>query len=190
MRRRKRCHRAIFSYLSKYIGGRNHRPSYSIDLTKLSYEQMAGRKDVTKNGQDNRILEALNQNRDSVFGWVTVEEAQAEVHGNTASPAKTSPCSTGRTTRSRPCSHRRASTPTAAGRTCTTATGRSSVRSGEKSGRTIDRITDYDAGIGGAVITAVLKLENMEDGKLGGLTLESFRSTNESIARVTASKGR
>ena len=33
--------------------------------------------------------------------------------------------------------------------------------------------------------TAVLKLENMEDGKLDGLTPESFRSTNESIARVT-----
>ena len=49
-----------------------------------------------------------------------------------ASRAKTSPCSTGRTTRSRPCSHRRASTPTAAGRTCTTATGRSSVRSGRR----------------------------------------------------------
>mgnify|MGYP001510405748 FL=1 len=55
----------------------------------------------------------------------------------------------------------------------------------EKSSVTIDRITDYDAGIGSAVITAVLKLENMEDGKLDGLTLESFRSTNESIARVT-----
>ena len=31
----------------------------------------------------------------------------------------------------------------------------------------------------------MLKLENMEDGKLDGLTPESFRSTNESIARVT-----
>ena len=50
---------------------------------------------------------------------------------------------------------------------------------------TSDRSTDYDAGIGSAVITAVLKLENMEDGKIDGLTLESFRSTNESIARVT-----
>ena len=173
------------SYLSKYIGGRNHRPSYSIDLTKLSYEQMAGRKDVTKNGQDKRILELLNQNGDSVFGWVTVEEAQAEVHGKYSFPGKNIAVLDGQdypfpTVLTQASEH--------------TDSGRANLHYGdwplvgpvwEKSSVTIDRITDYDAGIGSAVITAVLKLENMEDGKLGGLTLESFRSTNESIARVT-----
>ena len=173
------------SYLSEYIGGRNHRPSYSIDLTKLSYEQMAGRKDVTKNGQDKRILELLNQNRDSVFGWVTVEEAQAEVHGKSSFPGKNIAVLDGQdypftTVLTQASEH--------------TDSGRANLHYGdwplvgpvwEKSSVTIDRITDYDAGIGSAVITAVLKLENMEDGKLDGLTLESFRSTNESIARVT-----
>lgn len=173
------------SYLSKYIGGRNHRPSYSIDLTKLSYEQMAGRKDVTKNGQDKRILELLNQNGDSVFGWVTVEEAQAEVHGKYSFPGKNIAVLDGQdypfpTVLTQASEH--------------TDSGRANLHYGdwplvgpvwEKSSVTIDRITDYDAGIGSAVITAVLKLENMEDGKLGGLTPESFRSTNESIARVT-----
>ena len=173
------------SYLSKYIGGRNHRPSYSIDLTKLSYEQMAGRKDVTKNGQDKKILELLNQNGDSVFGWVTVEEAQAEVHGKYSFPGKNIAVLDGQdypfpTVLTQASEH--------------TDSGRANLHYGdwplvgpvwEKSSVTIDRITDYDAGIGSAVITAVLKLENMEDGKLGGLTLESFRSTNESIARVT-----
>lgn len=173
------------SYLSEYIGGRNHRPSYSIDLTKLSYEQMAGRKDVTKNGQDKRILELLNQNGDSVFGWVTVEEAQAEVHGKYSFPGKNIAVLDGQdypfpTVLTQASEH--------------TDSGRANLHYGdwplvgpvwEKSSVTIDRITDYDAGIGSAVITAVLKLENMEDGKLGGLTLESFRSTNESIARVT-----
>lgn len=173
------------SYLSQYIGGRNHRPSYSIDLTKLSYEQMAGRKDVTKNGQDNRILKLLNQNGDSVFGWVTVEEAQAEVHGKYSFPGKNIAVLDGQdypfpTVLTQASEH--------------TDSGRANLHYGdwplvgpvwEKSSVTIDRITDYDAGIGSAVITAVLKLENMEDGKLGGLTPESFRSTNESIARVT-----
>lgn len=173
------------SYLSKYIGGRNHRPSYSIDLTKLSYEQMAGRKDVTKNGQDNRILELLNQNGDSVFGWVTVEEAQAEVHGKYSFPGKNIAVLDGQdypfpTVLTQASEH--------------TDSRRANLHYGdwplvgpawEKSSVTIDRITDYDAGIGSAVITAVLKLENMEDGKLDGLTPESFRSTNESIARVT-----
>lgn len=173
------------SYLSQYIGGRNHRPSYSIDLTKLSYEQMAGRKDVTKNGQDKRILELLNQNRDSVFGWVTVEEAQAEVHGKYSFPGKNIAVLDGQdypfpTVLTQASEH--------------TDSGRANLHYGdwplvgpawEKSSVTIDRITDYDAGIGSAVITAVLKLENMEDGKLDGLTPESFRSTNESIARVT-----
>ena len=173
------------SYLSEYIGGRNHRPSYSIDLTKLSYEQMAGRKDVTKNGQDKRILELLNQNGDSVFGWVTIEEAQAEVHGKYSFPGKNIAVLDGQdypfpTVLTQASKH--------------TDSGRANLHYGdwplvgpvwEKSSVTIDRITDYDAGIGSAVITAVLKLENMEDGKLGGLTLESFRSTNESIARVT-----
>ncbi len=173
------------SYLSEYIGGRNHRPSYSIDLTKLSYEQMAGRKDVTKNGQDKRILELLNQNGDSVFGWVTVEEAQADVHGKYSFPGKNIAVLDGQdypfpTVLTQASEH--------------TDSGRANLHYGdwplvgpvwEKSSVTIDRITDYDAGIGSAVITAVLKLENMEDGKLGGLTLESFRSTNESIARVT-----
>ena len=173
------------SYLSQYIGGRNHRPSYSIDLTKLSYEQMAGRKDVTKNGQDNRILKLLNQNGDSVFGWVTVEEAQAEVHGKYSFPGKNIAVLDGQdypfpTVLTQSSEH--------------TDSGRANLHYGdwplvgpvwEKSSVTIDRITDYDAGIGSAVITAVLKLENMEDGKLGGLTPESFRSTNESIARVT-----
>ena len=173
------------SYLSKYIGGRNHRPSYSIDLTKLSYEQMAGRKDVTKNGQDNRILELLNQNGDSVFGWVTVEEAQAEVHGKYSFPGKNIAVLDGQdypfpTVLTQASEH--------------TDSGRANLHYGdwplvgpvwEKSSVTIDRITDYDAGIGSAVITAVLKLENMEDGKLDRLTPESFRSTNESIARVT-----
>ena len=173
------------SYLSKYIGGRNHRPSYSIDLTKLSYEQMAGRKDVTKNGQDKRILELLNQNGDSVFGWVTVEEAQAEVHGKYSFPGKNIAVLDGQdypfpTVLTQASEH--------------TDSGRANLHYGdwplvgpvwEKSSVTIDRITDYDAGIGSAVITAVLKLENMEDGKLDGLTPESFRSTNESIARVT-----
>ena len=173
------------SYLSQYIGGRNHRPRYSIDLTKLSYEQMAGRKDVTKNGQDNRILELLNQNGDSVFGWVTVEEAQAEVHGKYSFPGKNIAVLDGQdypfpTVLTQASEH--------------TDSGRANLHYGdwplvgpawEKSSVTIDRITDYDAGIGSAVITAVLKLENMEDGKLGGLTLESFHSTNESIARVT-----
>lgn len=173
------------SYLSEYIGGRDHRPSYSIDLTKLSYEQMAGRKDVTKNGQDKRILELLNQNRDSVFGWVTVEEAQAEVHGKYSFPGKNIAVLDGQdypfpTVLTQASEH--------------TDSGRANLHYGdwplvgpawEKSSVTIDRITDYDAGIGSAVITAVLKLENMEDGKLDGLTPESFRSTNESIARVT-----
>jgi hypothetical protein len=173
------------SYLSQYIGGRNHRPSYSIDLTKLSYEQMAGRKDVTKNGQDKRILELLNQNGDSVFGWVTVEEAQAEVHGKYSFPGKNIAVLDGQdypfpTVLTQASEH--------------TDSGRANLHYGdwplvgpvwEKSSVTIDRITDYDAGIGSAVITAVLKPENMEDGKLDGLTLESFRSTNESIARVT-----
>ena len=173
------------SYLSEYIGGRNHRPSYSIDLTKLSYEQMAGRKDVTKNGQDKRILELLNQNGDSVFGWVTVEEAQAEVHGKYSFPGKNIAVLDGQdypfpTVLTQASEH--------------TDSGRANLHYGdwplvgpvwEKSSVTIDRITDYDAGIGSAVITAVLKLENMEDGKLDGLTPESFRSTNESIARVT-----
>ena len=173
------------SYLSQYIGGRNHRPSYSIDLTKLSYEQMAGRKDVTKNGQDKRILELLNQNGDSVFGWVTVEEAQAEVHGKYSFPGKNIAVLDGQdypfpTVLTQASEH--------------TDSGRANLHYGdwplvgpawEKSSVTIDRITDYDAGIGSAVITAVLKLENMEDGKLDGLTPESFRSTNESIARVT-----
>ena len=173
------------SYLSKYIGGRNHRPSYSIDLTKLSYEQMAGRKDVTKNGQDKGILELLNQNGDSVFGWVTVEEAQAEVHGKYSFPGKNIAVLDGQdypfpTVLTQASEH--------------TDSGRANLHYGdwplvgpawEKSSVTIDRITDYDAGIGSAVITAVLKLENMEDGKLDGLTPESFRSTNESIARVT-----
>ena len=173
------------SYLSEYIGGRNHRPRYSIDLTKLGYEQMAGRKDVTKNGQDKRILELLNQNGDSVFGWVTVEEAQAEVHGKYSFPGKNIAVLDGQdypfpTVLTQASEH--------------TDSGRTNLHYGdwplvgpvwEKSSVTIDRITDYDAGIGSAVITAVLKLENMEDGKLGGLTLESFRSTNESIARVT-----
>ena len=173
------------SYLSKYIGGRNHRPSYSIDLTKLSYEQMAGRKDVTKNGQDKRILELLNQNGDSVFGWVTVEEAQAEVHGKYSFPGKNIAVLDGQdypfpTVLTQASEH--------------TDSGRANLHYGdwplvgpvwEKSSVTIDRITDYDAGIGSAVITAVLKLENMEDGKLDGLTPESFRSTNESIARMT-----
>ena len=173
------------SYLSKYIGGRNHRPSYSIDLTKLSYEQMAGRKDVTKNGQDKRILELLNQNGDSVFGWVTVEEAQAEVHGKYSFPGKNIAVLDGQdypfpTVLTQASEH--------------TDSRRANLHYGdwplvgpawEKSSVTIDRITDYDAKTGAPVITAVLKLENMEDGKLGGLTLESFRSTNESIARVT-----
>ena len=173
------------SYLSKYIGGRNHRPSYSIDLTKLSYEQMAGRKDVTKNGQDKKILELLNQNGDSVFGWVTVEEAQAEVHGKYSFPGKNIAVLDGQdypfpTVLTQASEH--------------TDSGRANLHYGdwplvgpvwEKSSVTIDRITDYDAGISTAVITAVLKLENMEDGKLGGLTPESFRSTNESVARVT-----
>ena len=173
------------SYLSEYIGGRDHRPSYSIDLTKLSYEQMAGRKDVTKNGQDKRILELLNQNGDSVFGWVTVEEAQAEVHGKYSFPGKNIAVLDGQdypfpTVLTQASEH--------------TDSGRANLHYGdwplvgpvwEKSSVTIDRITDYDAGIGSAVITAVLKLENMEDGKLDGLTPESFRSTNESIARVT-----
>ena len=173
------------SYLSKYIGGRNHRPSYSIDLTKLSYEQMAGRKDVAKNGQDKRILELLNQNGDSVFGWVTVEEAQAEVHGKYSFPGKNIAVLDGQdypfpTVLTQASEH--------------TDSGRANLHYGdwplvgpawEKSSVTIDRITDYDAKTGAPVITAVLKLENMEDGKLGGLTLESFRSTNESIARVT-----
>ena len=173
------------SYLSKYIGGRNHRPSYSIDLTKLSYEQMAGRKDVTKNGQDKRILELLNQNGDSVFGWVTVEEAQAEVHGKYSFPGKNIAVLDGQdypfpTVLTQASEH--------------TDSGRANLHYGdwplvgpawEKSSVTIDRITDYDAKTGAAVITVVLKLENMEDGKLGGLTLESFHSTNESIARVT-----
>ena len=172
-------------YLSEYIGGRDHRPSYSIDLTKLSYEQMAGRKDVTKNGQDKRILELLNQNGDSVFGWVTVEEAQAEVHGKYSFPGKNIAVLDGQdypfpTVLTQASEH--------------TDSGRANLHYGdwplvgpvwEKSSVTIDRITDYDAGIGSAVITAVLKLENMEDGKLDGLTPESFRSTNESIARVT-----
>lgn len=173
------------SYLSEYIGGRNHRPSYSIDLTKLSYEQMAGRKDVTKNGQDKRILELLNQNGDSVFGWVTVEEAQAEVHGKYSFPGKNIAVLDGQdypfpTVLTQASEH--------------TDSGRANLHYGdwplvgpvwEKSSVTIDRITNYDAKTGAAVITAVLKLENMEDGKLDGLTLESFRSTNESIARVT-----
>lgn len=173
------------SYLSQYIGGRNHRPRYSIDLTKLSYEQMAGRKDVTKNGQDNRILELLNQNGDSVFGWVTVEEAQAEVHGKYSFPGKNIAVLDGQdypfpTVLTQASEH--------------TDSRRANLHYGdwplvgpawEKSSVTIDRITDYDAKTGAAVITAVLKLENMEDGKLGGLTLESFHSTNESIARVT-----
>ena len=173
------------SYLSQYIGGRNHRPSYSIDLTKLSYEQMAGRKDVTKNGQDKRILELLNQNGDSVFGWVTVEEAQAEVHGKYSFPGKNIAVLDGQdypfpTVLTQASEH--------------TDSRRANLHYGdwplvgpawEKSSVTIDRITDYDAKTGAAVITAVLKLENMEDGKLGGLTLESFHSTNESIARVT-----
>ena len=173
------------SYLSQYIGGRAHRPSYSIDLTKLSYEQLAGRKDVTKNGQDKRILELLNQNGDSVFGWVTVEEAQAEVHGKYSFPGKNIAVLDGQdypfpTVLTQASEH--------------TDSDRTNLHYGdwplvgpvwEKSSVTIDRITDYDAGIGSAVITAVLKLENMEDGKLGGLTPESFRSTNESIARVT-----
>lgn len=172
------------SYLSEYIGGRNHRPSYSIDLTKLSYEQMAGRKDVTKNGQDKRILELLNQNGDSVFGWVTVEEAQAEVHGKYSFPGKNIAVLDGQdypfpTVLTQASEH--------------TDSSRANLHYGdwplvgpawEKSSVTIDRITNYDAKTGAAVITAVLKLENMEDGKLGGLTLESFRSTNESIARV------
>lgn len=173
------------SYLSQYIGGRNHRPRYRIDLTKLSYEQLAGRKDVTKNGQDNRILELLNQNRGSVFGWVTVEEAQAEVHGKYSFPGKNIAVLDGQdypfpTVLTQASEH--------------TDSRRANLHYGdwplvgpvwEKSSVTIDRITDYDAGIGSAVITAVLKLENMEDGKLDGLTPESFRSTNESIARVT-----
>ena len=173
------------SYLSEYIGGRDHRPSYSIDLTKLSYEQLAGRKDVTKNGQDKRILELLNQNGDSVFGWVTVEEAQAEVHGKYSFPGKNIAVLDGQdypfpTVLTQASEH--------------TDSRRANLHYGdwplvgpvwEKSSVTIDRITDYDAGIGSAVITAVLKLENMEDGKLDGLTPESFRSTNESIARVT-----
>ena len=170
------------SYLSQYIGGRNHRPSYSIDLTKLSYEQMAGRKDVTKNGQDKRILELLNQNGDSVFGWVTVERRRPRSTGNTASRAKTSPCSTGRTTVPTVLTQASEHRPS----------GRANLHYGdwplvgpawEKSSVTIDRITDYDAGIGSGGYSAVLKLENMEDGKLDGLTPESFRSTNESIAK-------
>ena len=173
------------SYLSEYIGGRNHRPSYSIDLTKLSYEQMAGRKDVTKNGQDKRILELLNQNGDSVFDWVTVEEAQAEVHGKYSFPGKNIAMLDGQdypfpTVLTQASEH--------------TDSRRANLHYGdwplvgpawEKSSVTIDRITDYDAKTGAAVITAVLKLENMEDGKLDGLMPESFRSTNESIARVT-----
>ncbi len=173
------------SYLSEYIGGRNHRPSYSIDLTKLSYEQMAGRKNVTKNGQDKRILELLNQNGDSVFGWVTVEEAQAEVHGKYSFPGKNIAVLDGQdypfpTVLTQASEH--------------TDSGRANLHYGdwplvgpvwEKSSVTIDRITNYDAKTGAAVITAVMKLENMEDGKIDGLTLESFRSTNESIARVT-----
>ncbi len=177
--------RGDLSYLSQYIGGRNHRPSYSIDLTKLSYEQMAGRKDVTKNGQDKRILELLNQNGDSVFGWVTVEEAQAEVHGKYSFPGKNIAVLDGQdypfpTVLTQASEH--------------TDSRRANLHYGdwplvgpvwEKSSVTIDRITNYDAKTGAAVITAVLKLENMEDGKLGGLTPESFRSTNESIASVT-----
>lgn len=173
------------SYLSQYIGGRNHRPRYSIDLTKLSYEQLAGRKDVTKNGQDNRILELLNQNGDSVFGWVTVEEAQAEVHGKYSFPGKNIAVLDGQdypfpTVLTQASEH--------------TDSRRANLHYGdwplvgpawEKSSVTIDRITNYDAKTDAAVITAVLKLENMEDGKLDRLTLESFRSTNESIARVT-----
>lgn len=146
---------------------------------------MAGRKDVTKNGQDKRILELLNQNGDSVFGWVTVEEAQAEVHGKYSFPGKNIAVLDGQdypfpTVLTQASEH--------------TDSRRANLHYGdwplvgpawEKSSVTIDRITDYDAKTGAPVITAVLKLENMEDGKLGGLTLESFRSTNESIARVT-----
>ena len=173
------------SYLSKYIGGRNHRPSYSIDLTKLSYEQMAGRKDVTKNGQDKRILELLNQNGDSVFGWVTVEEAQAEVHGKYSFPGKNIAVLDGQdypfpTVLTQASKH--------------TDSGRANLHYGdwplvgpvwEKSSVTIDRIADHDTATAKASVTVKLKLENMEDGKLDGLTPESFRSTNESIARVT-----
>ena len=175
------------SYLQGYIasGDGQNQTSYSIDLMGLSYEQLAGRKDVTKNGQDNRILELLNQNGDSVFGWVTVEEAQAEVHGKYSFPGKNIAVLDGQdypfpTVLTQASEH--------------TDSGRANLHYGdwplvgpvwEKSSVTIDRITDYDARIGSAVITALLKLENMEDGKLDGLTLESFRSTNESIARVT-----
>ena len=114
-----------------------------------------------------------------------VEEAQAEVHGKYSFPGKNIAVLDGQdypfpTVLTQASEH--------------TDSGRANLHYGdwplvgpvwEKSSVTIDRITDYDAGIGSAVITAVLKLENMEDGKLDGLTPESFRSTNESIARVT-----
>ena len=174
------------SYLQGYItsgDGKNH-TSYSIDLTGLSYEQLAGRKAVTKNGQNKNILELLDQNGDGDFGWVTVEEAQAEVHGKYSFPGKNIAVLDGQdypfpTVLTQASEH--------------TDSGRANLHYGdwplvgpawEKSSVTIDRITNYDAKTGAAVITAVLKLENMEDGKLGGLTPESFRSTNESIARV------
>lgn len=146
---------------------------------------MAGRKDVTKNGQDKRILELLNQNGDSVFGWVTVEEAQAEVHGKYSFPGKNIAVLDGQDYPF-PTVLTQASEHTDSGRrTCTTATGRCVGPVWEKSSVTIDRITDYrcrnrQRGY----------YRGAEAGEHGGrkarrLTPESFRSTNESIARVT-----
>ena len=183
------------SYLGDYAKDAAKPGIYYINgLTPLTYEQMSDRIGgegfiKAQNGSAAEYTTfrlALNKNKeDGAFGWVTVEEAQAEVHGKYSFPGKNIAVLDGQdypfpTVLTQASEH--------------TDSRRANLHYGdwplvgpawEKSSVTIDRITDYDAKTGAPVITAVLKLENMEDGKLGGLTLESFRSTNESIARVT-----
>ena len=183
------------SYLGDYAKDAAKPGIYYINgLTPLTYEQMSDRIGgegfiKAQNGSAAEYTTfrlALNKNKeDGAFGWVTTEEANAEIHGKYSFPGKNIAVLDGQdypfpTVLTQASEH--------------TDSGRANLHYGdwplvgpawEKSSVTIDRITDYDAGIGSAVITAVLKLENMEDGKLDGLTPESFRSTNESIARVT-----
>ena len=156
------------SYLQGYIAsgdGKNH-TSYSIDLTGLSYEQLAGKQDVRKNGVDSNILTLLNPNGVGAFGWVTVEEAQAEVHGKYSFPGKNIAVLDGQdypfpTVLTQASEH--------------TDSGRANLHYGdwpvagpqwETSSVTIDRIADHDTATAKASVTVKLKLENMKDGEL------------------------
>ena len=164
------------SYLGDYAKDAAKPGIYYINgLTPLTYEQMSDRIGgegfiKAQNGSAAEYTTfrlALNKNKeDGAFGWVTTEEANAEIHGKYSFPGKNIAVLDGQdypfpTVLTQASEH--------------TNSGRANLHYGdwplvgpawEKSSVTIDRIADHDTATAKASVTVKLKLENMKDGEL------------------------